>query len=85
MYVKLSLLYYAIRLHIFTPDMELRDKAIRHSQSKKRLHTMRLFFTTSFTCKQYSYSAQAIDIHIVMHNKDKQSTCMILTATKFKR
>jgi hypothetical protein len=30
MYVKLSLLYYGIRLHIFTPDMELRDKAIRH-------------------------------------------------------
>jgi hypothetical protein len=30
MYVKLSLLYYGIRLHIFTPDMELRDKTIRH-------------------------------------------------------
>jgi hypothetical protein len=30
MYVKLSLLDYGIRLHIFTPDMELQDKAIRH-------------------------------------------------------
>jgi hypothetical protein len=28
--VHLSLLYYEDRLHIFAPDMELRDKAIRH-------------------------------------------------------
>jgi hypothetical protein len=30
MYVKLSLLYYEDRLHIFAPDMDLWDKAIRH-------------------------------------------------------